>query len=119
MMPKDVLSLIGTLVAVCLVLALAYLFTRYVVGRTALPQGWRRRHIPLLEPLPVGKDQKLLLIRVGEEVHLLGAAQGGVTYLRTIPKEEADRWEVEAEASQAPETGFQTALRDVLRQRKR
>lgn len=119
-MPNDVLTLVGTLVAVCAVLALAYLFTRYVVGRTALPQGLRRRHITLLEQLPVGKDQKLLLVQVGEAVYLLGTAQGGVTYLRTIPREEVDRWRTEtAEAAQPPETGFPAVLRDVLRQRKR
>lgn len=118
-MPKDVLSLVGTLAAVCAILALAYLFTRYVVGRTALPRGLRGRHITILEQVPVGRDQKLLLVQVGERVYLLGASQGSVTYLRTVPEEEADRWRTEAAESPVPEMSFQEALRNVIRQRKR
>ena len=114
----EVVSLVGALAAICAVLALAYLFTRYVVGRTALPRGLRQRHMVLLEQLPVGKDRALLLVQVGERIYLLGAAPGGVTCLETIPEEEAAQWRAEPAEGAAQGTSFQAALRDVLRQRK-
>ena len=119
-MPETVLSLVGALAAICVVLALSYLFTRDVVGRTGLPRGLRGRHITILEQVPVGREQKLLLVQVGERVYLLGASQGSVTYLRTVPEEEAAKWRAEdAAAHPAPELSFQEALRNVIRQRKR
>ena len=116
-MGADLTGLLGAVLAICLVLALAYGFTRYVVGRSAV--GHRlSRHMRVLEQLSVGRDQKLLLVQVGEEIHLLGAAQGGITHLRTISPEEAERWR--QEASQKAETmSFQKALGEVLRQRKK
>ena len=110
-MLETVLSLVGALAAICVVLALSYLFTRYVVGRTGLPRGLRGRHITILEQVPVGREQKLLLVQVGERVYLLGTSQGSVTYLRTVPEDAA--------AHPAPELSFQEALRNVIRQRKR
>ena len=119
-MPETVLSLVGALAAICVVLALSYLFTRYVVGRTGLPRGLRGRHITILEQVPVGRDQRVLLVQVGEQCYLLGAAQGGVAVLDKLSAEEAEALRaLSAPAGQGEKMGFQEALKKVLEQRSR
>lgn len=65
-MPPEITSLLWALAVTVLMLALAYWFTRYVVGRLAggrlLP---RQSRMTVLEQLSVGRDQRLLLVKVG------------------------------------------------------
>lgn len=121
-MPGDILSLIWALLAIGLVLFLAYAFTRFAAGRGTLGKlRLRNRRITILEQVPVGRDQKLLLVRLGERFYFLGTAQGSVTCLREVPEDEAARWAQE-DASGGPaekNMSFQEAVRKVLEQRKR
>ena len=118
-MLENVTGLVGALLAIVLVLALAYVFTRYVVGRA--PTGVRPgRRMTVLEQMNLGRDQKLLLVQVGDSVYLLGVAQGSVTYLRTIPKAQVDQWKQDAEGGAGAENpSFGAALQTVLRQRRK
>lgn len=116
---KELLSLAWSLAVIAGVLALAWWFTRYVVGRRARtrPAG---RSMELLEELPLGRDQRLLLVRVGEQVQLLGAAPGGISCLGTLPAQEAERL-LRSRERTSGEAGmsFPEALRQVLRQRRK
>lgn len=121
-MPKEVLSLLWTLLVVVAVLALAYWFTRVVIGRSAGNGAirFRGRRVTVLEQVAVGKDQKLLLVQVGEEIYFLGSTPGGISCLEQIPLEEAERWKQEDQAGQSAHQGlsFQEALKNVLERRK-
>lgn len=114
-------ELLWSLLVVALILALAYLFTKYAAGRLGSGLRLRRGKMAILEQIPVGRDQKLLLVRVGNEVHLLGVAQGGITLLERISPEELEQWkQEEAEQTEASQKmSFQDALKKVLEQRKR
>ena len=115
----EIVSLVWALAVICGVLALSYWFTRYVAGRASAGRP-RGRQIQLLEEIPVGKDQKLLLVRVGETIQLLGASPGGITCLRTLTPQEAEAWS--APDGRQPEDGrlsFSEALHRVLQQRKK
>ena len=73
----------------------------------------------LLAQLPVGREQKVLLIQAGEQYYLLGAAQGGVTLLDKLSAEEMEKLRKSDESDTGPgeKMGFQEALKKVLEQR--
>lgn len=115
------MPLLWALFVTCLILALAYWFTRHVVGRMAGGGLVRGRRINVLEQVPVGKDQRLLLVRLGERLYLLGAAPGGITNLGEVPQEVLDQEADTPDSGPAvklPEN-FAQALHRVLEQRKR
>ncbi len=118
---KELGPLLWALFVTCLILALAYWFTRHVVGNMAGGRLGRGRHITVLEQIPVGKDQRLLLVKVGERLYLYGAAPGGFTNLGEIPQELLDDEENTpgSKSNAAISENFAQALRRVLEQRKR
>lgn len=117
---KEIISLLWALVVTALVLVLAYWFTRHVVGRMAGGGLARSRRIEVLEQVPLGKEQKLLLVRMGERLYFLAVTPGGVTVLRELTQEEAEPWlsQEPAAPASAPDS-FALALRRVLEQRKK
>ena len=68
-----------------------------------------------LDQLPLGRDQRVVLVRAGERFLLLGATPAGISLLAELTKEEAASWKREAEER----PGFQEALMTVLSQKKR
>ena len=123
MPPEEVLQLIWALVVVAAVLVLAWLFTRFVAGRMSggAPLGLSKdKPVKLLAQLSVGREQRVLLIQVGEQYYLLGAAQGGVTLLDKLSEEESAELRRQAPPADPGERmGFQKALKKVLEQRNR
>ena len=118
-MTDEILALIWGLAVIVLVLVLAYLFTRYVAGR-GMSGPVKGRYVKVLEAVSVGREQKLLLVQVGDQIHLLGVTAGRITELQTVGREEFDHWRESAGQSPAPESvSFQEALRRVLQQRRK
>ena len=116
---EEIGSLLWALLVTCLILVLAYWFTRRVVGRTALGGRWKGRHLTVLEQITVGKEQKLLLVRMGERLYFLAVTPGGVTILRELSEEEAAPWMTQDPQTTSGSDSFVQALRRVLEQRKR
>lgn len=117
-MDEAVLQLLGALAVVAAVLALAYLVTRYVVGglgRTGVKSNGR--HLVPMEQLSLGRDQKLLLVRLEDRCLLLGVTPGGITCLKELTQEEMASWQ-ESDAGN-PVSGFQEQLRRIWDERKR
>ena len=116
-MQEDILALVWSIAVVCAVLALAYLFTRYVVGRAA--GQIKGRKICPIEQIVVGRDQKLMLVQVEDRVYLLGIATGGITVVDVLPDETVEMWKQEKKVEGTNNTmGFPDALRKLLEQRK-
>lgn len=118
-------ALLGMLAAVVAVLVLAWLFTRYLAGRTPgmtrFFQG-RDGKLRLLERLPLGREQYLAVIQTGETYLLLGVTGSQISLLRELSAQEAEAWDHRAEAPSAgPEAAvpFREALREVWKQRKK
>ena len=118
-MDEEIVSLLWALFVTGLVLVLAYWFTRHVVGRMSGSSMGRGRRISVVEQITIGKEQKLLLARMGERLYFLAVKPGGVTVLRELSEEEAVQWT--APESSVPPAGenFAQALRRVLEQRKK
>ena len=93
-MPKDILSLLGILLVLLLVLCGCYLFTRWagtgLSGRLVISAGQRR--LKVLERLPVGKDQALLVIQLANRHFLLGSSPSGFSLLAELTEEEGALW---------------------------
>lgn len=82
------------LLTVVAVLALAYLCTRYLAGRMpALPGAARTKGgMRVLDQLALGRDQRIVLVQVGEQFLLLGVTAAGIAQLAQLTREEADQW---------------------------
>lgn len=118
---ETIASLLWALVATCVVLALAYWFTRHVAGRLAVGQPLRNQgRLAVLDQISLGRDQKLVLARIGETVCLLGVTPGGISCLHVLSPEEAAPWleQLRSQPDNCGRTGFREALRKVMEQRK-
>lgn len=117
---ENILELVWALFAIIIVLGLAYVFTKYVAGRFGgNTSHFRKGHITVLEQIVVGKDQKLMLVRVGESIYFLAMSQGSITCIKEISKEEMELWDKNMEMQTTPKITFQEALRKVIEQRKK
>ena len=115
----NILTLLWMLVCVVAVIALAYLFTKYVAGRGGGMMGLSggTDKFKVLARLSLGREQSLILVQAGERRLLLGVAPSGVSLVAELTQEEAQAICPPPSDRQAPPT-FQEALRTVLRQRK-
>ena len=93
-MPKDILSLLGILLVLLLVLGGCWLFTRWagtgLAGQMITPAG--QRQMKVLERLPVGKDQALLVVQLADRFFLLGSSPSGFSLLAELTEEEGALW---------------------------
>lgn len=93
-MPKDILSLLGVLAVLLLVLGGCWLFTRWagtgLTGGAFMPAG--QRQMKVLERLPVGKDQALLVIQLADRYFLISSSPSGSSLLAELTEEEGALW---------------------------
>lgn len=71
----------------------------------------------VLDRLPLGRDQSVVLARVGERYLLLGAGTAGITLLAELTAEEAASWKPPETAGERP--GFKEAFLTVMKQKGR
>ncbi len=112
---ESLFSLVSTLLIIVAVLALAYLFTKHVAGRlyTGGANSFRSKRMQVLEQLSLGKDQKLVIAKMGDDLYFLGITQSGVSCIEKIPQETAQKWadEDEQKLDKQPEVNFSDILR--------
>ena len=111
-------SFLWMLVCVVLIIGLAYWFTKYVAGRGALGAFSGGRRMEVLDRLPLGRDQSVVLARVGERYLLLGAGTAGVTLLAELTGEEAAAWKP-TETAEGEKPGFKEAFLTMMKQKER
>lgn len=117
---ETLLSVFGTLLAVLAVCALAYYVTRQMAVSGALgkfrsvdAQG----RLSVLSQLGVGKEERLLVVAVGERCFLLGVTPAGISMLAELTGQEADAWRQTAQAEPAPPS-FLDSLRACMGRKK-
>lgn len=124
---ENIGTLFGMLLSVAVVLVLAYLFTRYLAGRgisggaVSHCRGKYGGYLQVLERVSLGREQNLVLARAGGQYLLLGVSPGGITLLRELSEDEAQTWRQQHAPAASPgaSMGFQDALREVWKQRKK
>ncbi len=115
-------SLLGVLAVVVLILYLAYYATRWIGmhgapgGGGAFRAGGAER-FRILGQLGVGRNERLVLVRLDERCYLLGVTEHQITLLRELEGDEAAQWLAQGDVPEAP--GFVEALNRSLRKKKR
>ncbi len=115
----SILSLISSLIIIIAVLFAAYAFTKFLAGRLYAGQNtYRTRRMKVLEQITTGKDQKLMLVQMGEQLYFLGVTSGSITCIERVSKEQASEWNDEDKQKQAQqsEMNFSDTLRKVAQQ---
>ena len=112
-------SLLWMLVCVVLIIGLAYWFTKYVAGRGGFGVFQAGRQMEVLDQLPLGRDQRVVLARAGGRYLLLGATPAGITLLAELTEEEAAAWKRESPQAAEGKPGFKEAFTAALKQRER
>lgn len=111
------------LIAVVLVLGLAYLFTRYVAGNHTLqsPRGKNGKMLAVVEQTYMGRDRQLVLVQAGDRYFLLGNTPTQITTLAELSAEEVEKWrEKERQMGEEGQTpSFAQSLQEILKQRSR
>lgn len=87
-------TLLGMLLTAAAVLAAAYGVTRWIASRGAMTFSATKGggELRVLRSIPVGRDQRLLLVRLHQRVLLLGTGTSGVSLLTELTEEEARVW---------------------------
>lgn len=112
-------SLLWMIVCVAAITGAAYWFTRHVAGRGAAAV-WGKgqgRQMELLDQLPLGREQRLVMVRTGKRYFLLGVTAGEISALAEFTAEEAALWQQEQAEPQPP--SFREALQITLKNRGR
>ena len=93
-MLENGLTLLWMLVAVVVVLGLAYLATRWISTRGigGIMGAGSAGEFSVLHQIVVGRNERLLLVRLGERCLLLGVTAGGISLLKELEPEEAEYW---------------------------
>ena len=85
---RPVLSVLALLAVILLVLAGAYLFTRWAGrGLVLSTGGGGRGRLQAVERLSLGRDQSLVVVRTGTRFLLLGCTPAGISLLRERSEE--------------------------------
>ncbi|MBR3704428.1 MAG: flagellar biosynthetic protein FliO, partial [Oscillospiraceae bacterium] len=82
------------LIAVVLVMGLAYLFTRYVAGNQMLLSQHRKntKMLHIVEQTYMGRDRQIVLLQAGDRYFLLGNTPEQITTLAEFSAGEVDSW---------------------------
>lgn len=106
------------LVTVCIILALSYWATRLLAAGPLRGSVVRTgtRHMRVLEQLPTGRDQKLLVVQAGGRFFLIGAAASGLRLLAELSPEEGALWS-DDDAQSRGQISFREALLSQLKKK--
>ena len=91
---SQVLSVLSLLAIILLVLAGAWVFTRWAgqnLGGGFLAAG-RGGRLQVLDRAAVGRDQSVLVVKAGQRYLLLGSTPAGLTLLAELTREEGEGW---------------------------
>ena len=92
---NEALPLLGALLVTLLVLVGAYFFTRWAAkGGFLASSGFvpGSGRLQVLDRLSLGKDQWMLVVRVGQRYFLLGSSPSGLSLLCELTQQEGEEW---------------------------
>ena len=124
-MPResDWFLIVWMIVCVVVVLGMSYWVTRFVAGRGLLKGGFVRGgsgQIKVVEQYVLGRDQRLVVVQVGEKHYLLGITANNISMLSEVNWDPAKGLDEELLAQAGKERPtFREAFFDALRQRTR
>ena len=114
---RDLLSLLGIILALLLVLGGCYLVTRWAGTGLGGGPGRGSARIRIVERVPVGRDQALLVVRLADRYLLLGSSSAGFSLLAELTEEEGALWAPDVSPTDRPSMDFRELMRK-LREKK-
>ncbi len=87
-MSSSPITLLFTILALILVLALAWVFIR-ALSRFS-PGTSRNGRIQILQNVPLGPRERLILVRLDDSEYFLGVTSGGISVLQNQPFKAVD-----------------------------
>lgn len=79
---SDVLPLIGSLIAIVVILYLTYLGSKYVSKKMALTSS--NGSIQVLERIALAQDKLLIIVCIDKKYYLLGVANNSINILKEL-----------------------------------
>lgn len=120
---NDWFLILWAVVCVVVVLGMSYWVTRYLAGSGLLKAKLGRSgtgKIKVVEQQMIGRDQRLVVVRVGETHYLLGVTANNISMLSEIPWDAVDGAGEEAILQETEgKPAFREAFFDALRQKTR
>lgn len=123
-MSDSLWSPLWMLFVVVLILVLAYWAAKWVGSYSGKTPGGRLRigggteKFRVLSQISLGRDQRLLLVRLQERCYLLGVSSGEITLLKELDADEAGEWLAEPEKTAAVPPSFVDVLKENLWKKK-
>ena len=114
-------ELFGVFAAVVLILFLAYYVTKWIGTHGGMTGGAMSirtdgaEKFRVLAQLGVGRNERLVLVRLEQRCYLIGVTEHQITLLRELDEDEAAQWLAYGPASA---TSFMDALGEALRKKK-
>ncbi len=112
------LEALGMLLVTVLILVLAWVVSRWV-AKSGMPAGTRGtkagERLSLTAQIPLGRNERVVLLRVGDTFLLLGVTQNSVTVLRELESGKVEEW---LETDTPERSNFLELLQENLRKRK-
>ena len=81
----SILSAMGTLLLMVAVFVGAY-FVSKLVAKNYQPKCSNKGNMKVLEKMPIGRDQSLVIVEVAEQVYLIGVTANSITKLAELDK---------------------------------
>jgi len=106
----DVMSAIGSLVIICLVIALTYYVSRWYARRAGVSAGGK--YVKVLDRTHLGNTSSLMIIQVGGKYYLLGVSDKNMEMLCEL--EDFDRHVEESSMSDSAQAPFGQLLRGLM-----
>ena len=109
-------SLLWMLFCVAMVTGLAYWFTKFVLGKK---QFKKDSGLEVLTSVSVGRNQRIAVVRAGEQYFLLGLTEQNITKISQLTKEEVSVWEKKQPENPSFGEAFKEQLEKKLRGEKK
>ena len=114
-------ELLWLIVAVVLVMGLAYLATRCIAGDMPMQRS-RKAHKKMLHPveqLYMGRERQIILVQAGDRYFLIGNTANQITTLAEFSEEEIEAWrEKERQNEEADQRkSFAQVVQELLKKR--
>lgn len=119
---NDWLLLIWALICIVAVLGLSYWVTRLIARKGTFYGSVKRRNRGQMEVFAqelIGKDQRLMIARVGEKYFFLGVTPNAISMLAEISEDEANFVEETVEQGAENRPTFFDAFSGVLKEKMR
>jgi len=118
---NGITTLLGMLLAIAAVLALAYFLPRLIAKDGLYKNGLFKQHmghaqhLEILERVPLTRDQCLAVVRLNKHCFLVSVGGSSMELLYELSSEETEIWLKEKQEAQgAPNATFYDTLKDAL-----